>query len=479
MITLIWYRNDLRVHDHEALYKAARSGQVLFLYCFDPRHFSTTHFGFPKTGSIRAGFLIQTIENLREKLRSLGAELIVRKGKPEVILPEIVEEYEISKILVQKEIASEEVQVEQEVRKALGDGLLEFWWGSTLFHKDDIPFTFDEIPDVFSHFRKACEKKCHVRETFPVPQKIDSPKIQSTGNIPTIQELGLEEQITDRRSVLQFWGGEDAALERVQTYFWETDCLKEYKYTRNGLLGSNYSSKFSPWLANGSLSPGMIYEEVKNYEDKREKNISTYWLVFELIWRDFFRFSAGKYGNSLFHPGGIQKKASSWNRDRQIFLRWAEGKTGIPFIDANMRELNLTGYMSNRGRQNVASFLSQNLNVDWRMGAEYFESKLIDYDPYSNYGNWAYNSTVGHDPRNRYFNILNQARKYDKKGEYVRHWLDELNNLPAEFIHEPHTMSPDQQKLFNVHIGDDYPEPVIDLEESYREIRQRNKESDK
>lgn len=474
MNTLIWYRNDLRVHDHEALYKAARSGQILFLYCFDPRHFSTMHFGFPKTGSLRAGFLIQTVQNLREKLRSLGAELIVRKGRPEVIIPEIVGEYDIAKVFVQKEIASEEVHVEKEVRKSLGDDQLEFWWGSTLFHKNDIPFNFDEIPDVFSHFRKACEKKCRVREIFPVPQNIDSPKIHSPGKIPAIQELGLEEKISDRRSVLQFRGGEDAALERMQTYFWETDCLKEYKYTRNGLLGADYSSKFSPWLANGSISPRMIYEEVKKYEDNRVKNVSTYWLIFELIWRDFFRFSAAKHGDSLFRPGGIQNTKKLWSRDRQLFSRWAEGNTGIPFIDANMRELNLTGYMSNRGRQNVASFLSQNLNIDWRMGAEYFESKLIDYDPYSNYGNWAYNSAVGHDPRNRYFNILNQARKYDKKGEYIRYWLDELKDLPAEFIHEPHRMPPDQQKLFDVQIGEDYPEPVIDLEESYKEIRKRN-----
>jgi len=474
MNTLIWYRNDLRVYDHEALFKAAKTGPVLFLYCFDPRLFSTTDFGFSKTGRIRTGFLIQTVQNLREKLRSLGAELIVRKGEPEVILPEIVEEYEISKIFVQKEIASEEIHVEEEVRKNLGDDLLEFWWGSTLFHKDDIPFTFDEIPNVFSHFRKACEKRSRVRQTFPVPQKIDSPKIKTPGKIPTIKELGLEEQPTDQRAVMQFKGGEDAALKRLQTYFWEADCLKKYKYTRNQLLGANYSSKFSPWLANGSVSPVMVYEEVKKYEDIRTKNVSTYWVIFELIWRDFFRFSAAKHGDSLFHPGGIQNKEKSWSRDRQLFSRWAEGKTGIPFIDANMRELNLTGYMSNRGRQNVASFLSQNLNIDWRMGAEYFESKLIDYDPYSNYGNWAYNSTVGHDPRNRYFNIINQARKYDKKGEYVRHWMDELKDLPAEFIHQPHTMTPDQQKLFNVNIGEDYPEPVIDLEKSYKEIRQRN-----
>jgi deoxyribodipyrimidine photo-lyase len=136
-----------------------------------------------------------------------------------------------------------------------------------------------------------------------------------------------------------------------------------------------------------------------------------------------------------------------------------------------MRELNETGYMSNRGRQNVASFLAQNLNFDWRWGAAYFESKLLDYDVSSNWGNWAYNSTVGHDPRNRYFNIISQAGKYDKKGEYVRHWIPELKDLPKEFIHEPWKMTPDQQELYSVNLGSDYPEPMIDLEKSYERIR--------
>ena len=158
---------------------------------------------------------------------------------------------------------------------------------------------------------------------------------------------------------------------------------------------------------------------------------------------------------------------------RKDFDKWAKGETGIPFIDANMRELNETGFISNRGRQNVASFLAQNLNIDWRMGAEYFESLLLDYDPCSNYGNWAYNATVGHDPRNRYFNILNQAERYDKNGEYVRYWLPELKYVPNEFVHRPHTIPPDQQKLYDIQVGKDYPKPFIDLEKSYEEIKNR------
>ena len=294
------------------------------------------------------------------------------------------------------------------------------------------------------------------------------------GTIPTLQDLGATEINADERAVLSFTGGEKAALKRLQEYFWDGDHLKDYKFTRNGLLGADFSSKFSPWLANGALSARRIYWEVRKYEEQRKKNVSTYWMLFELMWRDYFRYSAWKHGDMIFWASGIQKSKREWRQDKTDFQKWAEGITGIPFIDANMRELNATGYMSNRGRQNVASFLAQNLNIDWRMGAEYFESQLLDYDPCSNYGNWAYNTTVGHDPRNRYFNIIGQAQKYDANGDYVRTWIPELKHVPDEFIHEPHKMNPEQQTLFDVEIGVNYPKPMINLDESYEEIKKRD-----
>jgi deoxyribodipyrimidine photo-lyase len=189
--------------------------------------------------------------------------------------------------------------------------------------------------------------------------------------------------------------------------------------------------KFSPWLAQGCLSPKMIYAEVKRYELERVKNKSTYWIIFELLWRDFFRLMGKKYGNKIFLRGGTKGEADNRLRNDEHLLKlWVEGRTGVPFIDANMREIEKTGFMSNRGRQNVASFLVKDLKVNWQMGAEYFESMLIDYDPTSNWGNWNYVAGVGNDPReNRYFNILTQATRYDPKGEYVKTWLPELSDL--------------------------------------------------
>lgn len=469
---LILFRNDLRIHDNENFRKALYFDTVIPLYCFDPRQFSKTSHGFRKTGNYRAQFLIQSVAALREEIRRRGGELLVRWDRPEKVIKKLVEAQPISRILMQKEVTSEEIQVEKAIERAV-DVPVSYYWGSTLFHVNDIPYQPDEIPQTFTNYRRQIEKKSRVRDLITLPESINLPDALEPGEMPNCGQLGVEIPETDDRAVLKFKGGEKEGLKRLNDYIWQKDKLKEYKYTRNGLIGANYSSKFSPWLANGSLSPRKIYWEVKKYEQQRVENESTYWMVFELIWRDFFRFSAAKYRSAFFKAGGIQDKKRSWSRDQNRFQKWAQAKTGIPFIDANMRELNQTGFMSNRGRQNVASFLAQNLNIDWRMGAEYFESKLIDYDVCSNYGNWMYNATVGQDPRNRYFNIIGQAKKYDPKGDYVRRWLPELKSVPREFVHEPYKMMPDQQMLYEVIIGTDYPQPMINLEQSYEEIKKR------
>ena len=245
--------------------------------------------------------------------------------------------------------------------------------------------------------------------------------------VPGLADLGYQAPERDERAVWQFKGGETEGLKRMHHYFWEADALRNYKETRNGLLGADYSSKFSPWIALGCLSPREVYWEVKKYESERIANDSTYWLVFELLWRDYFRFMFKKYGNKFFHKTGFkgQQLPEAPNQE-ELFERWKNGQTGVPFIDANMHELNATGFMSNRGRQNVASYLVKDLKVNWTWGAAYFEEKLIDYCPASNWGNWAYVAGVGNDPReDRYFNIAKQAQTYDPKGAYVAYWLDQ------------------------------------------------------
>ncbi len=469
---LIWYRNDLRIGDYppfKAIEKEAETSQLIPLYCFDPRQFATTSFGFPKTGTFRAQFLLETLIDLGNSLRSHGSNLVIRRGLPEEIIPEIVKKFQVSTIYFHQEVTSEEVAVEKALKQALAPLEVEVktYTIATLFHPRDLPFKINYLPEVFTQFRKKVEKSASVRPPIPVPEKLPPLPNIEVEEIPTLESLGLQPVSIDPRGVLPFQGGETAGKKRLVEYFWQKDLLRSYKQTRNGLLGADYSSKFSPWLANGSLSPRYIYGEVKKYEGERVANDSTYWLIFELLWRDYFRFICAKHGDLIFAQSGLQGIRIPWKEDWQRFNLWQEGKTGFPFIDANMRELAATGFMSNRGRQNVASFLTKNLGINWQMGAEWFESLLIDYDVCSNWGNWNYVAGVGNDARGfRYFNIPKQAKDYDRQGKYVKHWLPELKEVPVNKVHQPGQISLEEQKHCGVIIGVDYPHPVVDLQKS-------------
>lgn len=464
---LVWFRNDLRVRDNESLFRAVEQAQTIVpIYIFDERQFGTTRFGFKKTGAFRAKFLLESVANLKQSLQTLGSDLVIRIGKPEQILRELARELNAQAIFFSEESTDEELTVERILKRALHECAVKVhtFWQSTLYHKNDLPFAIEHLPDVFTQFRKQVEKMSKVRPTVPAPKKLNPLPPVERGELPTLERFGLSAPNHDARAVLHFNGGEAEALKRLDDYFWKSDSLRRYKETRNGLLGANYSSKFSAWLANGSISPRTIYEEVKRYESERLSNESTYWLVFELLWRDYFRFLSLKYGTRIFKRGGIRNKPLALSQDEEKFWAWAEGRTGIPFIDANLRELSATGFMSNRGRQNVASFLVKDLKVDWRMGAEWFESLLVDYDVASNYGNWNYVAGIGNDPReDRYFNPLRQAAMYDPNGEYVRHWIPELRSLPASFIHEPHKLSEMEAQLYGIELGKDYPRPIVKI----------------
>ena len=465
---IYWFRNDLRLHDNEGFLKATQDAdEVIPVYVFDPRQFQASDLGFAKTGARRAQFLLESVQNLRDNLRKKGGNLVVCLGKPEVTLSELAREYEAKAVYTGKEATQEETDVESALSKKLKNYNvdLETFWTSTLYHPLDMPFWISRLPDVFTDFRKAVERQSKIRATFAQPTNFRLPEGLTMGKMPEIYELVLfsEPPTADARAVLPFKGGETEALKRLDAYFWQNDQLKVYKETRNGLLGADYSSKFSPWLALGCISPRQIYEEVKRYESERVANDSTYWLIFELIWRDYFRFVALKYGTRIFKTAGIRNDFSSnWNHNQQLFEKWINGQTGVPFIDANMLELEKTGFMSNRGRQNVASFLAKDLQVDWTWGAAYFESQLLDYDPCSNWGNWNYVAGVGNDPReNRYFNIYTQATRYDDKGAYVKHWLPALQNLPPNKAHQPWNLTRAEQEQYQVFLGGNYPKSII------------------
>ncbi len=425
---IVWFRSDLRLHDNEAILEAnSHVDEMIFVYVFDERVFNgKTSLGFKKTGKFRARFIIESIQDLRISLAERGVRLIVRTGRPEEILFEICRESKSSWVFCNRERTEEEKIVQDRLEQNLWSigREVRFSRGKMLYYTGDLPFPITQTPDTFTGFRKEVEKLVPIRSPLPTHEidLLDSTFKITEGEIPSLEDLGFHSSEVEFDPILV--GGESAALKEVNYYFWESDLISTYKHSRNGLLGRDYSSKFSAYLSNGCLSPKWVAHQVFKYEKERKKNDSTYWLIFELMWRDFFRLMGKKYGNSIFQLGGIKKQREvSDHIDRDLFSKWAEGRTGVRFVDANMRELNATGYMSNRGRQNVASYLINDLNLNWILGAEYFESLLIDYDPCSNYGNWNYLAGVGNDPRtDRYFNIESQAKRYDPNEEFVDYW---------------------------------------------------------
>ena len=422
---LVWFRNDLRVHDNQVLQTALnQNNSLLAVYCFDPRHFEITRFGFKKTEKFRAKFLIETLKDLQQNLSTLNIHLITFFEQPETVIPRLIQKHDINSLYLQKEWTEEEVFVFDRVKDQLPSHVQIFeFYDQFLYHPDDIPFQINDIPKVFTEFRKVVEKDAKIRTLTTLAEPLSNFQHIEPTQIPSLEDLGLVDFETHSYSAFPFKGGESYALKRLKDYFFETKKLGVYKKTRNGLIGPDFSSKFSPWLANGSLSPRTVYWEVKRFEEEHFKNESTYWLIFELIWRDYFKYISLKYGNAIFKIGGILHKNYKWNQNEEEITNWIEGRTVEPFVNANMIEIKKTGWMSNRGRQNVASYFAKSLGLDWRIGASYFESMLIDYDVHSNYGNWMYVSGVGNDPRDRHFNVKLQAERYDSNGSYQHLWL--------------------------------------------------------
>ncbi|QYJ68904.1 DASH family cryptochrome [Flavobacterium litorale] len=425
--SIVWFKTDLRLHDNEALVKAIQqSNNIVPVYCIDDAQFGETEFGFKKTGSFRAQFLLESLADLDAQLRALKSGLVVVRGIPEEELPRIARLYNAKKVYAKKEVTTDEKKQEERVAAALWKQgcVVETFSTSTLYHAEDLPFPLRGIPDVFTTFRKKIEKEAGIRPVFDKPETIASPIISET-KLPTLPDLGLTPLTPDSRGVMPFKGGETEGLQRLNHYIFGTEAIATYKETRNGLVGSDYSSKFSAWLAMGCLSARQVYHEVKKYEAENGANKSTYWMIFELLWRDYFRFMMKKHRNRLFLPSGIKNTTVKWDTPNpKVLQSWIDGKTGQDFIDANMLELKLTGFMSNRGRQNVASYFCHDLKLDWRYGAAYFEEMLIDYDASSNWGNWAYIAGVGNDPRDaRRFNPQKQASDYDAKKTYRNLWL--------------------------------------------------------
>lgn len=424
-INILWYTNDLRTRDSESLYNSMQE-EIPFLavYVFDRDFFSQHQFGCRKIGKFRAQFLLESVKDLKKNLAQQNIPFLIRLAKTENVFKEISEEFEIVKIFCQEEWTREETELRAKIRQIIPFAVWEQSYSQFLVHPLFVFKMMGTIPMLFTTFRQKIEKNLLIRPEFESENLMYYKEdIVAESDEISLQDLVFEDLKKDERSAFPFSGGESEALNRLRSYFSETKNISRYKETRNGLAGTEYSSKFSAWLADGSLSAVTIYHETKKYENEFGSNDSTYWLIFELLWRDFFRYISLQHKDLIFRKSGIKRHSYFAENNAALIQKWKEGKTDSEFINANMLELKNTGWMSNRGRQNVASYFCKILKQDWRIGAAYFEEMLIDYDVHSNYGNWLYLAGVGNDNRDRIFNPEKQAELYDPNKEFRQLWL--------------------------------------------------------
>ncbi|KAI9034217.1 cryptochrome [Hyaloraphidium curvatum] len=511
-IVICLFGRDLRVHDNESLHSALAkhpaATHLLPMHVVDPRQVDadyafwgtkkelddggprTRWFGFPKCGEHRARFLVESLRDLRSTLVARGSDLLVLAGKTEKVVEEVLRGLDgkatVEGLYFQKEVSSEELAVEKNLARVLKKRNIRFEqpWGLTLHHVSDVPFGQRGCPEVFTQFRKLVEGRgTEPRRPLQIPGKFAKPfpprdlLPDPRAMLPAGTEPAPHSYLAPTPakpafhplSPFPFAGGESSALAHLEDYL-ARGLIGTYKDTRNGLLGADYSTKFSPFLANGCLSPRTVFWAIRDWEvagnRSKEQLDNSYWAIFELLWRDFFKFLCLRIGTGVFRLQGPNEALGKqthfptqrWAQDSSLLEAWREGRTGVPFVDASARELLATGFTGNRSRQNVASFLAHSLKQDWRAGAEWYESLLLDHDPESNYGNWQYVSGVGSDPRQgRKFNVVKQAHDYDPRGDYIAGWIPELKGLDG-----PGRIAP-----WAVGGAKGYPKPVI-IEDEWR-----------
>ncbi|XP_076952212.1 blue-light photoreceptor PHR2-like [Bidens hawaiensis] len=315
--TVVWFRNDLRVHDNESLSSANNdSMSVLPVYCFDPRDYGKSSSGFDKTGPYRASFLIESVANLRKNLQARGSDLVVRVGRPETVITELVKSAGAEAVYTHREVSHDEVKGEERIEMMLKDeGVdVKYFWGSTLYHVDDLPFKLEDMPTNYGGFREKV-KGLKIRKTIQALDQLRGLPAAGdveAGEIPSLVDLGLNPTATMNQAKASengsLVGGETEALERLKRF--ASECKSQPAKdgsNDSSMYGAKFSCKISPWLAMGCLSPRSMFDELKksasrtipassNRKDGGDSGMN--WLMYELLWRDFFRFITKKYSSA-------------------------------------------------------------------------------------------------------------------------------------------------------------------------------------
>lgn len=398
---LVWFRNDLRLHDNEMLVEAiAKSDNILPVYFFDPRHFEESSGFQNKSGLIRTQFLIESVQALRDAFCTLNGNILVLQGRPEDHIPALVEQYEITEVYHHREVAPADTEVSANVEDRLWKLKinLKHFIGHTLYNKEDLPFPIKDIPDVFTIFKKKTERDAIIKACFQAPQEISFVTTEDWGVIPGLNILYPDCSMEVVPSDLS--GGENAGLMHLDAVLAPGSPI--YSKGIKGADKAMYVSRLSPWLSVGCLSPRQVYWCVKSAEEYHGSHANFNQLILGLLWRDYYRFMFKKHGIAFIQTALDQVSELPELADKEYLLaQWKAGSTGHTLVDTLMQELNSSGFIPYQGRLIVATFLIHVLKLDWTKGAVYFEEKLIDYAPASNWGNWGRIAESGGEPKSK------------------------------------------------------------------------------
>ena len=453
---VVWFRRDLRLHDHPALISAVeRHDRIVPLFVLDPRLLEG-RFASP----VRTAFLLGSLRELSAALTDLGAPLVVRTGDPTEIVPAICHASGARDVYVSRDHApygrGRDIRVA--ARLAAADVSFHPKRGN-LVHEPEAVATQDGRPySVYSPFRRAWER-LERRSVLPVPTALIGMALDP-GMISDLAHHGGDP--SDLHPGLLPEPGETAARGRLIA--WLDRRIDDYAATRDRLDLADGTSRLSADLHLGLLSPNEVVERALGPGDGRRVFVN------ELVWREF-------YGHVLAHRPDLRRQAFrqafdriEWSEDAAQIDAWRTGRTGYPIVDAAMRQLAASGWMHNRARMIVATFLTKDLLVDWRVGEAHFMRSLVDGDVASNNGGWQWSASTGTDPQPyfRIFDPVAQGRRHDPDGTYVRRWVPELERVPVRWIHAPWEMPADAAASSGLRLGLDYPDRIVDHAEARR-----------